>query len=103
MFISFVIYTGGDLHYQLTQRGTFTEAEVRFYAAEIALGLDHMHSRNIVYRDLKVSVKLFLFCFSKTYCLRPLQQKKEKKNGIAFVFLYMQLLINLFQYRLVRI
>jgi len=47
------LMNGGDLHYQLTQRGTFTEAEVRFYAAEIALGLDHMHSRNIVYRDLK--------------------------------------------------
>ncbi|CAK8679092.1 unnamed protein product [Clavelina lepadiformis] len=44
---------GGDLHYQLTQRGTFTENEVRFYACEILLGIDHMHSRGIVYRDLK--------------------------------------------------
>ena len=49
------LYAGGDLHYQLTQRGTFQESEVRFYAAEILLGLDHMHQRNIVYRDLKVN------------------------------------------------
>ncbi|XP_078492523.1 G protein-coupled receptor kinase 3 isoform X1 [Ciona intestinalis] len=47
------LMNGGDLHYQLTQRGTFTENEVRFYASEILLGLDHMHSHGIVYRDLK--------------------------------------------------
>nr|CAB3220344.1 beta-adrenergic receptor kinase 2 [Phallusia mammillata] len=47
------LMNGGDLHYQLTQRGVFTENEVRFYASEILLGLDHMHQRGIVYRDLK--------------------------------------------------
>lgn len=47
-------FTGGDLHYHLTQHGMFAENEVRFYAVEIALGIEHMHSRNIVYRDLKV-------------------------------------------------
>ena len=46
---------GGDLHYHLSQHGVFTEKEVRFYAAEVILGLEHMHSRYVVYRDLKVS------------------------------------------------
>jgi serine/threonine protein kinase len=26
---------------------------VRFYAAEVLLGLEHIHSHNMVYRDLK--------------------------------------------------
>ncbi|KAG5321709.1 GPRK1 kinase, partial [Acromyrmex charruanus] len=47
------LMNGGDLHYHLNQRGIFTEPEVKFYAAEMLLGLEHMHSRYIVYRDLK--------------------------------------------------
>lgn len=47
------LMNGGDLHYHLSQHGIFSEKEVRFYAAEIILGLEHMHSRFIVYRDLK--------------------------------------------------
>ena len=30
---------------------------MKFYAAEIILGLEHMHLRSIVYRDLKVRQK----------------------------------------------
>ena len=45
---------GGDLHYHLSQHGVFSEKEVRFYAAEVILGLEHMHNRFVVYRDLKV-------------------------------------------------
>ncbi|XP_066297799.1 G protein-coupled receptor kinase 3-like isoform X5 [Branchiostoma lanceolatum] len=47
------LMNGGDLHYHLSQHGVFTEGEMKFYAAEIILGLEHMHSRSIVYRDLK--------------------------------------------------
>lgn len=46
---------GGDLHYHLSQHGVFSEKEMRFYATEIILGLEHMHSRSVVYRDLKVT------------------------------------------------
>ena len=48
------LMNGGDLHYHLSQHGVFLEKEVRFYAAEVILGLEHMHSRFVVYRDLKV-------------------------------------------------
>ena len=51
------LMNGGDLHYHLSQHGVFLEKEVRFYAAEVILGLEHMHSRFVVYRDLKVSDK----------------------------------------------
>jgi len=47
------LMNGGDLHYHLTQHGCFSEPQVRFYAAEVTLGLQHMHERHIVYRDLK--------------------------------------------------
>ncbi|CAH8474983.1 Beta-adrenergic receptor kinase 2 [Schistosoma haematobium] len=47
------LMNGGDLHYHLTQHNIFSESEVRFYAAEVILGLEHMHNRFIVYRDLK--------------------------------------------------
>lgn len=49
-----VCVPGGDLHYHLSQHGVFSEKEMRFYAAEIILGLEHMHNRFVVYRDLKV-------------------------------------------------
>ncbi len=57
-------FLGGDLHYHLSQHGVFSEKEVKFYAAEIILGLEHMHLRSIVYRDLKVNFekkRIFLF------------------------------------------
>eukprot|EP00118_Oscarella_pearsei_P009919 m.58612 g.58612 ORF g.58612 m.58612 type:complete len:730 (+) comp34819_c0_seq19:76-2265(+) len=47
------LMNGGDLHYHLTQVKCFKESDVRFYASEILLGLDHLHSKDIVYRDLK--------------------------------------------------
>ena len=96
-------FSGGDLHYHLSQHGVFSEddvssmkslfnneykvnclgdlnfflmeffvalvecferltalsssvlfCQVRFYASEIILGLEHMHDRRICYRDLKV-------------------------------------------------
>ncbi|XP_059350339.1 G protein-coupled receptor kinase 1-like isoform X2 [Daphnia carinata] len=47
------LMNGGDLHYHLSQHGVFNEQEMRFYAAEVILGLEHMHRRFIVYRDLK--------------------------------------------------
>lgn len=31
----------------------FTEDDVKFYLAELALALDHLHGLGIVYRDLK--------------------------------------------------
>uniref|UniRef100_A0A8C5L213 G protein-coupled receptor kinase n=1 Tax=Jaculus jaculus TaxID=51337 RepID=A0A8C5L213_JACJA len=47
------LMNGGDLHYHLSQHGVFSEREMRFYAAEIIMGLEHMHARFLVYRDLK--------------------------------------------------
>ncbi|CAF3261061.1 unnamed protein product [Rotaria socialis] len=44
---------GGDLFTRLSKEVMFTERDVQFYLAELALALDHLHSLGIVYRDLK--------------------------------------------------
>ncbi|KAA0192144.1 Protein-serine/threonine kinase [Fasciolopsis buskii] len=50
------IMNGGDLKFHIHNMNYPTglgESRSRFYAAEIALGLEHLHSIRIVYRDLK--------------------------------------------------
>ena len=44
---------GGELFFHLKQAKRFDEPRARFYTAEIALALGHLHSLGIIYRDLK--------------------------------------------------
>jgi len=44
---------GGELFYHLQKEHKFTPDRVRFYCAEIALGLEYLHNSGVVYRDLK--------------------------------------------------
>jgi len=45
--------TGGDIFTILRKRRNFNEKVARFYAACIIAAFDHMHGKNIIYRDLK--------------------------------------------------
>jgi len=47
------LMNGDDLHYHLSQHGVFSDENMKFYAAEVISGLEHMHKRFVVYRDLK--------------------------------------------------
>lgn len=44
---------GGDLGGCLQEEGCFTEERSRMYLAEIIMALEELHSRDIIYRDLK--------------------------------------------------
>jgi serum/glucocorticoid-regulated kinase 2 len=44
---------GGELFFHLREARKFDEPRAMFYAAQILLGIEHLHSLGIVYRDLK--------------------------------------------------
>ena len=44
---------GGDLYHRLKNEGYIKEDQVRFYAAQIATAIQHLHDLGIAYRDLK--------------------------------------------------
>ena len=45
--------SGGELYFHMKQRGSFTEEMIRFYASEIVVALEVLHSKGVIYRDLK--------------------------------------------------
>lgn len=49
-----------QLFFHLSRDRVFTEDRARFYGAEIVSALEYLHSRNVVYRDLKVICLLAL-------------------------------------------
>lgn len=44
---------GGEVFFHLQNKRKFEPERAKFYAAEIALGLSHLHENGIIYRDLK--------------------------------------------------
>ncbi|EFA81478.1 putative protein serine/threonine kinase [Heterostelium album PN500] len=44
---------GGQLFYHMVKEAMFSEAQMKFYAAELILAIEHLHSLNIIHRDLK--------------------------------------------------
>ena len=44
---------GGDLYYHISRAGHLPLERARFYTAELVEALAHLHSRGVVYRDLK--------------------------------------------------
>lgn len=44
---------GGELFFHLSRAGRFSESRSKFYAGEITLAIGHIHSHDVIYRDLK--------------------------------------------------
>ena len=53
LYILLEFVQGGELFSHLRRAGRFTSDVARFYAANIILSLEYLHSLDIIYRDLK--------------------------------------------------
>ncbi|XP_063704204.1 cAMP-dependent protein kinase catalytic subunit 3 [Culicoides brevitarsis] len=53
LYMLFEYVCGGELFSYLRNAGRFSTSHANFYACEIILALDYLHSLSIVYRDLK--------------------------------------------------
>jgi serine/threonine protein kinase len=45
---------GGELYKVMKQRKRFKEDSVRFYAAQLVMGIGYLHQMSIIHRDLKL-------------------------------------------------
>lgn len=54
LYLIMDLMLGGDLKFHLINAGKFTEKRTRFYAAQVLLGLEHVHSKSVIYRDIKL-------------------------------------------------
>ena len=53
LYLVMDLLTGGDLRYHLCKIRHFSEEETKFFIACLLLGLEYIHSNNIIHRDIK--------------------------------------------------
>lgn len=53
LYLIMDLMPGGDLRYHTGRYGNFPEHIVKFFVCCIVLGLEYMHTNNIIHRDIK--------------------------------------------------
>ena len=85
---------GGELFSYLRNYGRFNNSMANFYASEIVCALDYLHSRTVVYRDLKPEnllldrdghLKITDFGFAKKLLDRYVIEIKKRGKAIYIV------------------
>lgn len=83
-----------QLFFHLSRERVFTEDRARFYGAEIVSALEYLHSRDVVYRDLKVVIKYLPSCTmsSQSAKWQVTTDKRCIVGILTYLFLFLQLL-----------
>jgi serum/glucocorticoid-regulated kinase 2 len=63
----------------------FEEKRAKFYAAQLSMGIGHLHSKNIIYRDLKLE-NVLMDDFGNVYVSDFGMAKMVKSNELAMTF-----------------
>jgi serine/threonine protein kinase len=53
LYLVMDLLTGGDLRYHISRYKKFNEEQTKFFVGCILLGLDYIHTNNILHRDIK--------------------------------------------------
>ncbi|EAR83724.2 Serine/Threonine kinase domain protein (macronuclear) [Tetrahymena thermophila SB210] len=85
LFFVMQFMKGGELFQHLRIARRFEEKRAKFYAAQLSLGLGHLHSKNIVYRDLKLE-NILMDDFGNVYVSDFGMAKMIKQNELAMTF-----------------
>lgn len=66
-YLAMDLKTGGDLRYYLRKKMLFEERDVAFYVACISSALHHIHSKNMLHRDIKPGIELLVWYYTSIY------------------------------------
>ena len=53
LYLVMDLLTGGDLRYHICHKKKFSEEQTKFFLACVILGLEYIHSKNVIHRDIK--------------------------------------------------
>ena len=87
LYLLLELKAGGDLRYHLMNYSkTFTETQVKFLLANLILGIEYIHSQQIIHRDIKPENILFDnkgYAYITDFGISSKKEEINKNNEIS--------------------